>query len=388
MNPGKALFSVCGGVGFRWRVGILTLFVAVLSTDFARAFELCEVCRLTKAGNFYILKNKFYKRDFLICKSCHDLDDRCDICRLPVLTNAGLRLADRRVFCPEHAKTVVMDENKAADIFAQSKDEVMDLVRQYPPLPHLNIKFHLVTREDFVREYRRTPGIDDPYQLLGLTITRPDKEQKLQHDIYVVHGLTEETFLATCAHEYAHAWHNERETPTRQLHKDTREGLCEWLSHKVVAKRGLKSEMARIEESTYTRGQVNAFLAAEKEYSFYKLVRWITDGVDSWIDGDKLQRVLVWRDGSQEAEEPAATVNWVQAKAPPAPQKLLLKGLSGAGARRFALINDATLGMGEEGKVRIGASNVIVRCISIQDNSVRVQVRGENSPRTLQLGQK
>lgn len=365
---------------------IVMLFLGVMfSIQTAHASELCQVCKLRKEGQFYVVKSRYYKRDIIMCRFCHQLDERCEICSLPVLPKTGLRLPDKRVFCPDHAKTVVVEPGQASSVFSKAKDEAMDLLRQYPPLPHLNITFHMVTREDFVREYRRTPGIDNPYTVAGLTIPRRDENGQWIFDVYVVHGLSDDTFLATCAHEYAHTWLTERETQVRQVHKDTVEGFCELIAYKVASKLGMDREMTRILENPYSRGQVNALVAAEKEYSFYKIVRWMTDGVDSWVDVEKMPRLLALRDGTKE-EEPPVILNWAPVQRTQAPQNLILKGLSGTGNHRFALINDATLAANEEGKVRVGTSNLIVRCLLINSNSVTIQVRGEATPRQLLLG--
>jgi hypothetical protein len=364
---------------------VLLLLGVLFGVQTVQAGEICEICKLRREFGFLIMKSKYYKRDILICKPCHDLDERCDVCALPVLPKTGLRLPDKRAFCPDHSKTIVMDEVRASSIFDNARDEAMDILRQYPPLPRLNIKFHLVTREDFVREYRRRPGIEDPYTLLGLTHTRQDENGKLAFDIYVVHGLQEDTFLATCVHEYTHAWMNERAEPSRLFHKDTPEGFCEFLAYKVISKFRKERELTRILESTYSVGQINAFVAAEKEYGFYRIVQWIDKGVDSWVDIEKLPRLLALRDGTVADDAPVA-LNWAPVQVTKAPQKLILKGLSGTGTRRFALINDATLSANEEGKVRVGTSNLVVRCLVINSNSVTVQVRGETTPRKLLLG--
>jgi sRNA-binding protein len=58
----------------------------------------------------------------------------------------------------------------------------------------------------------------------------------------------------------------------------------------------------------------------------------------------------------------------------PAPPQLLLKGISSARNRPLALINDQTLAVGESAKVRVGTTNVLVRCLAIGPRSVRIQV--------------
>lgn len=61
----------------------------------------------------------------------------------------------------------------------------------------------------------------------------------------------------------------------------------------------------------------------------------------------------------------------------------MLKGLSETKAGRFALINDNTFALNEQGRVRLGDSNVLLRCVEIRTNAVVVQVQGESAARTL-----
>jgi hypothetical protein len=65
--------------------------------------------------------------------------------------------------------------------------------------------------------------------------------------------------------------------------------------------------------------------------------------------------------------------------------KLVLRSLALGGSRPLALINNATLAAGEEAKVRVGTSNVLVRCLAISNTVVTVQVRGDPHPIELRL---
>ncbi len=71
-----------------------------------------------------------------------------------------------------------------------------------------------------------------------------------------------------------------------------------------------------------------------------------------------------------------ANTNTAATKAPAA--TLDLKGISGAGNKRFALINGRTFEVGEEADVGVagGRSKVRVQCISIGEDSVTVEVDG------------
>jgi hypothetical protein len=76
--------------------------------------------------------------------------------------------------------------------------------------------------------------------------------------------------------------------------------------------------------------------------------------------------------------------NAVQVKAP---DSLLLKGISGTAAHPFALINDHTFEENEQAKVRIGATNLMIRCLSIRGGKVKVLLVGSGKTEELVLKQ-
>ena len=62
---------------------------------------------------------------------------------------------------------------------------------------------------------------------------------------------------------------------------------------------------------------------------------------------------------------------------------LVLQGISGTDAKRFALISRRTFEAGEEGDVTVGRTKVHVRCITIKEDSVLIEVDGK--PQELRL---
>jgi hypothetical protein len=113
-------------------------------------------------------------------------------------------------------------------------------------------------------------------------------------------------------------------------------------------------------------------------------VDWTLGGVDGWLEPDKLDRLFVVRDDSK-SKAPGVTATvaskpapWATPTAGPsaAPDKLILRGLMGAKGGQSALINDAILKVNESGRVRVGATNVLVHCLEIRANAVVVEVEG------------
>jgi hypothetical protein len=62
---------------------------------------------------------------------------------------------------------------------------------------------------------------------------------------------------------------------------------------------------------------------------------------------------------------------------------IVLKSISGPADRRFALINNQTLGKGESGRIRIGQKTVTVKCLEIKEKTVVIQIEGIEQPREI-----
>jgi hypothetical protein len=130
----------------------------------------------------------------------------------------------------------------------------------------------------------------------------------------------------------------------------------------------------------YTRGQINTLIQAEDNYQFYRVLDWFKTGLDDRLDGTNLTRLLKL--------QVASTVQplwYPQALPTPVPDTLKLKGIAQSSKGRFALINDCTLEKYQEGKVRIGKTNLIIRCLEISDRSVVIQARGSEEKIALTL---
>jgi hypothetical protein len=136
--------------------------------------------------------------------------------------------------------------------------------------------------------------------------------------------------------------------------------------------------------NAYTRGQIHLFLEAERLYGFNDLVDWMKYGVDDRLVGNDLRRV-------RNVEMPRA-VSWLVTNQPsfrpepsPAPDRLVLRGISWAQDRPVAIINDRTFGVNEQGRVRVGKTNVTIRCLVIRQDAVRIQVGGSGEEQELRL---
>jgi hypothetical protein len=79
------------------------------------------------------------------------------------------------------------------------------------------------------------------------------------------------------------------------------------------------------------------------------------------------------------------SVAFAQQQTSAAPQALMLRGITGNSKRRFALINNRTLEKNEEAVIRIGASNLVVRCLEVTENAAVVTGKGSKERQHLTL---
>lgn len=68
------------------------------------------------------------------------------------------------------------------------------------------------------------------------------------------------------------------------------------------------------------------------------------------------------------------------------PVALVLQGISGTGAKRFALINGRTFEVGEDGDVTVGRSKVHVHCLIIREDGVTIEIEGNRQELKMRPG--
>jgi hypothetical protein len=76
-----------------------------------------------------------------------------------------------------------------------------------------------------------------------------------------------------------------------------------------------------------------------------------------------------------------------QAPRPAAFSDLKLKGILWSQGRPLALINDKTVAVQEEFRIRIGQTNEVLRCLSIGKDNVKVRVLSSGKEQELVLAQ-
>jgi len=358
--------------------------LALALTAAAEPPKRCVTCGIPLGSTYYNFTSPTLGSNQPVCEPCSKLTNRCAICKLPVL-DTGRKLEDGRFFCERDFKAGIFEVNEARRVYEEVRREIAGILAGYGPLPDGNITVALVNGAEMKKLQQTLPSEHGGKNTLGLTRTESVGQKRFQHRIHLLNGLPRERLAAVCAHEYTHTWIHENVPADRNLEKDTVEGFCELVAYKLMVQRHDEQQKKIILDNAYTRGQVDAFVEAEHQHRFHRVVTWLKTGTDESLSQTNKVQTLTGR------EDDSSELTWTPP--PPAvptrvPDTLILKGISGAPVRRFALINDATLTKNEEGKVRVGSSNVVVRCLDIRASSVVIQIRGAARPTELFLTSK
>jgi hypothetical protein len=127
---------------------------------------------------------------------------------------------------------------------------------------------------------------------------------------------------------------------------------------------------------------------AERFYGLNDIVEWMKYGTDDRLRTNELLRL---RDieAPERPKQPtsAGVVTWT-----PQPVRaydcLTLKAVFWDPHKPTALINQKTLAPGEEAKFPINGTNLVVRCLQIQKDGVRVRLGATGEEKTLRLGER
>jgi hypothetical protein len=363
-------------------VALVAFFLIVMAS--VRAEEICAVCGKEITGDtVYIFTDKVTNEKKHLCNECSLLPDVCFVCGLPVKENF-YRMHDGRVLCARDAKNAVLDPVEEKKICSDVQDEMDRLFSRFTSFP-TNIDVHVVDRVTLQALFK-VPGNDyDCPDVLGYFRSQTNRHV-VRFDISVMSALSRAEVKSTYAHELSHAWVAQNVSGERKenLGKDAEEGFCELIAYLLMDAGNEDAEKKAILQSSYTRGQIDSFVASERAHGLNDVLDWMKWGTDSYLDAadpDRVRAVAM----PQEKTTPATALVFRQTTATTVPDVLTLKGILGGNGHALALINDRSLAAGESGKVRVGTSNVLVRCLEIRSDSVRIQVGDSGESQVLSL---
>ena len=375
----------------RRRFALLALWLTLAGlAPAADRSDRCFVCGEPFGALTYFFTDKVTGKKHDVCAQCAHLDTVCFLCGMPARSGFK-RLPDGRVLCARDVKAVVLDATEARELFWSVHRSLEQQFRRFIELPAA-IQVLPLDRVDLQAMYRFAGHDYSCPNVWGCAMFRTNGG-KLTHTISLLQGLPASQLKATAAHELGHTWVTEFVPPERreQLDGDAEEGFCELLSYLYAEEQRDAAAMNIITNNGYTRGQFDVFLAAERRFGFNDIVDWMKYGVDPYLTMDDLGRVrevelpkaVRSATSTTHHNHPASTTTM----AAPASEydRLLLKNLSGPPGPRLALINDKTFTTDEIGRVSLGNSNVLLRCLEIRARSAVVQIEGTDERQELKL---
>jgi len=344
----------------------------------------CAVCGLLFGTRVYTIEDQVTGHKVQICSDCATLSTVCFICGLPAKTGYT-QLPDSRILCARDARTAVLDEAEARRIYRATKDSLDRLFSRFMNFPDTNVTVAIVDRVH-LQELFKFAGHDYVCPNVWGYLETTTNKARAQHKLSVLSGLPLASFQATIAHEYTHAWINENVSAKRRqnLNQDANEGFCELVAYRLMDSQNEEGQKRLIKLNAYTRGQIHLFIEAEQTYGMNDIVDWMKYGTDDRLVAGDLRRVRdveLPRLGARAATNLAA----YGLKSTSIPDTLVLRGISWVQPRPVAMINNRTLGVNEQGRVRIGKTNITFRCLAIRQDAVRIQIIGSGEERELRL---
>jgi hypothetical protein len=356
------------------------------ATSFAAANpDVCAVCGEPIPDLYYSIEDHVTLEKSHVCKLCEQSYQDCFLCGVPANTNTPgfLRLSDGRVMCARDAKTAVLQPEDGLRISHEVRDGLDRLLSRFTSFPETNVIVGMVDRVHLLDLLKLAGNDYHCPNVFGYTQTKTN-HNRLEHRVNLMSGLPLTWFEATCAHEFSHTWVAEHLAAGRKetLGREAEEGFCELIAFLYMDSLHDDAQKAIILHNGYTRGQIDLFVAAEKDYGFNEILDWMQFGMDDQLSAAEPDRIRKLQE--QRAWKPPARGSPF-AQAAPVPDTLVLKGIIWDQRRPLALINDRAFSPNEEATVRVGNTNVVVRCLTISPDSVQLRVAGALEEQTLRL---
>jgi hypothetical protein len=342
----------------------------------ALAQDNCAICGQPIRGMGYIMTDDVTGQKEFVCSNCVFTLPRCSVCGLPIKQGTETELPDGRYLCARDAAGAVLDGRQAEQICAEVKNDLDHVFSRFTSFPD-NVDVNVIDRIDLYSIFGTSGHDFESPDLLGLT--QPLMENGVRrYKISLMIGLPLSELKETCAHEYSHAWVGENVSPARhaRISRDSEEGFCEMMGYLLMDAQGEESEKKRVLKNLYTRGQVQLFIAAEQQYGFDDVLDWMRYGVTSRLEEghlDEIKDVQMTPATKSMPDAPVIPIAAVQRASPaPDPSVLKLQGIMWGNAP-MAIINGRSFFANDVNQVKLGGTNVTIRCEIIEPTRVQIQ---------------
>lgn len=335
----------------------------------------CDICGEHLNGRFYLVTDKLTGKEMEVCSNCEFHLPRCYLCGLPIKAGDEIKLPDGRYLCARDGATAVLDARQAQQVCSEVKDDLDHLFSRFTSFPD-NVDVNVIDRIDVDSMYGISGHDFESPDLLGCIEPVTNGGVKRYHMSLMI-GLPLSEMKETCAHEYSHAWVGENvpRARHRRIDRDAEEGFCEMMGYLLMDSQGEEGEKQRVLKNSYTRGQVQLFIAAEQQYGFEDVLDWMRFGVTSRLtDGhlDEINDVEMPSSNPQNVTAPTIPVAAARpATSAAAPTELKLGGII-YGNSPSAVINGQLFFSNDVNQVMLGRTNVVIRCQTIQPDRVKI----------------
>ena len=366
-----------------WRFALLAAAWFLAVDPLAAAPDHCAICGSALTNSFYTMTDQVTGQKAMICQECLRSGARCFICSLPVKEGAT-RLPDGRFLCPRDAASAVLADDRAVQIGREVRDSLDHLFSRFLAFPDGNVSIGVVDRIHLQQLFRLAGRDYACPNVLGYLQTRTN-HARIEHSLSLMSGLPLAELKATAAHEYGHAWLNQNlsERRKRTLGRDANEGFCELLAYLLMDALNEEAEKQLILRNAYTRGQIHLFVDAQQRFGLNDVLDWVKYGTDSQLSPDDPDRAHRVRMPSAGGSTPWRLLT--AAPPPAAPSTLVLKGILWSPTHPQALLNDRLFEPNESGKVRVGGTNLSIRCLEVREDSVRIRILDSGEEKELRL---
>ena len=306
----------------------------------------------------------------MICDECHQLENICSICGLPVL-EGFTKTADGRLICKFDKADAVLDAADAKEVFADTRREVMAMYG-----PGFALQYPDATVNVFDVDYWSEKGRKDGLHKFGFSLTRKQPDGQCTHTVVLLSGRLRAETSATAAHEYTHLWINENRPATHDIEADTIEAICELTAYKLMAGQKTPEFQKSVLENSYTNGKIKTLVAIEREHGIGYIWNWVKNGTTATLETSSARAASL--------RKPAMTATNVP---PPLPETLKFSGLLTIGPDRQAVINGVAFAAGDQKQIKLRDKTVTVRCREIQTAAVVLELNGSPDRVLLKKGQ-
>lgn len=329
----------------------------------------CACCgRFITDETVYELTDRAEGGKVTICGDCVKLPRHCALCQLPV-KEGYKEVGDGRFLCARDAQAAILDPERARRVLADIRSELDRFYSRFLSLPHSNVVLN-IENQVHMDQILQSPGFERqcPY-IYGYVRSLLLADSRWEHTIGILSAIPRSRMIGVYVHELAHAWIKEKVPTSRKLSQKAVEGFCELMAYRFLETLGETAELRVIEENSYTEGQLALFLEAYRAYDLQRILEWLQYGKDPYLMAGDLDRI---RNVDLPKAKPLPEPVYRNVETA-APDELVLRGITGSGANRLALINNAVMASNEVAKVKVGTNTIEVRCVEIRADTAVVQ---------------